>query len=225
MTDAWPKAVLFDLDGTLIHTLPDIHAAANGMLGDLDLPSMTETQVRALVGKGSRNLAEQSLRQAGRDPSDADIDHALSRFLHHYDQAPIAHGHVFPGVTDVLTTLRAEGRKLAVCTNKQKVTSDTVLKGFGLYEFFDAIVGGDEVEHRKPDGRHIHHVLDMLGVSASETAMVGDSENDIGAAQDAGVRTVLVSFGICHVPLESLNADVIVDHYDQVLGAIRGLAP
>ncbi len=217
--------MLFDLDGTLIHTLPDIHAAANGMLADHGLPLVSEDEIRELVGKGSRNLAEQSLRRAGCTPSDADIDHALSRFLHHYDQAPIAKGVVFPGVYDVLRALKDDGRRLAVCTNKQKATSVTVLKGFDLYDFFDAVVGGDEVPHRKPDGRHVLHVLDLIGVTPAEAVMVGDSENDIGAAQDAGVRTVLVSFGICHVPLHSLGADQIVDHYDQVMRAIGNLAP
>lgn len=225
MNNTWPKAVLFDLDGTLIHSLPVIHAAVNKMLNERGFSSFTMEQVAALVGKGSRNLAERSLRHFGLTPDDAEIVAAQSRFLAHYDDTSPTLGYVFPGAFDVLRQFRSEGRRLAVCTNKQKASTSRDLEAFGLAEFFDVVAGGDDVVHRKPDPRHVEFVLSELGVSPVDAVMVGDSENDTGAAIAAGVKTIVVTFGICHVPYDELGADVLVDHYDRIPDAVRSLAP
>jgi len=223
-TNDWPRAVVFDLDGTLIESLPDIHASANKMLADLGLAPLSMETVKGFVGKGSRILAEKTLRYHGLEPDAAAIDGALRSFLAHYDEAPIATSYVYPGVTEVLRTLKDEGRRLAVCTNKQKSTTINVLDGFGLAPYFDVVMGGDEAPHRKPDPRHILDVLAKLGVSAADAVMVGDSENDIEAAQGANVKTVAVSFGYCHKPLAELAPDAVVDTFADVTEAIRSLA-
>ena len=222
----WPAAVLFDLDGTLIETLPDIRAAANGMLRDRGHGPLDDETVRSFIGRGSRFLVEFALRHSGDDPDDAAIDSALQGFLDHYDTDPTGHGYVYPGVVAVLDALSAEGRKLAVCTNKQKVTTVSVLDGFGLAKYFDVVIGGDEADPvRKPNPGHVTMVLDRLGIAVDDAVMIGDSENDIHAAKAAGVACIAVSFGYCHVPFEELAPDAIVDHYDDMLPAIWRLRP
>jgi len=137
-----------------------------------------------------------------------------------YAENPIQDTIVFPGVLDVLNKLRDDGVPMALCTNKPKITTMPVLDAFGLTQYFPVVLCGDEVTHRKPDGRHVLDTLKLLGGDPAKAVMVGDSENDILAAQDANVATICVSFGYCHMPFEDLKPTVLIDSFDKFADAL-----
>lgn len=220
----WPRAVVFDLDGTLIESLPDIQLATNRTLEDFGFGPLDDKTTRGFVGKGSRHLLTQALLYHGRIPDDGDIDTAYLRFLHHYDKAPADAGYVFDGVSDVLTMLAEAGHVLAVCTNKPHKPSRQVLDAYGIGQFFDIIVGGDDVENRKPHGDHVLATVQKLELNKDDIVFVGDSENDIQAAVAVDVRSVLLTYGYCSVPHDSLGADVIIDEFSEVIEAIAKIA-
>lgn len=220
----WPGAVVFDLDGTLIESLPDIRLATNRTLADFGLGPLDDATTQGFVGKGSRHLLTRALMHYGRIPDDGEIDTAYLRFLHHYEQAPAEAGYVFDGVADVLTQLADAGHVLAVCTNKPHAPSRQVLDAYGIGHFFEIIVGGDDVENRKPHGDHVLETVRQTGLNKNDIVFVGDSENDIQAAVAADVRSILLTYGYCSVPHDSLGADVIIDHFPDVISAIAKIA-
>jgi len=221
--ETWPRVVLFDLDGTLVETLPDIQASANGMLAARGLAPLDAKTVRGFIGKGSRNLMQRCLETHGLSPTEADIDDALRDFTIHYDREPVAGSFVYDGVVPFLERLRAGGHRLAVCTNKQKGTAVQVLDALGILQYFEAVVGGDDVVHRKPDPRHIDHVLTLMDLERADALFVGDSENDIEAATAADIPCIAVTFGYNSVPLEELSTVALVDHYDEIWPHVAGL--
>lgn len=224
-TKTWPGAVLFDLDGTLVETLPDIRASLNAMLAARGAAPLDPETVRSFIGKGTRNSLNRALRARGFDPTEADIDAALVDFTRHYDSDPVAGSFVYDGVVPLLENLRQHGHRMAVCTNKQKGTAMHVLDALGIGGYFDVVVGGDEVEFRKPDPRHIDVVLDRMGASRADALFIGDSENDIEAAVAAGVPCVAVSFGYCNVPFDTFGPVPVVDRYDEIWPLIPTLRP
>ena len=217
----WPKAVVFDLDGTLIESLPDIQLATNRTLGDFGLDPLDDKTTRGFVGKGSRHLLTQALLYHGKVPTDEEIDYAYVRFLHHYSLAPNAAGYVFPGVEATLQSLADVGHELAVCTNKPHEPTVQVMKAYGIADFFDVIVGGDDVENRKPHPDHLLETTKRLKLNKDDVVFIGDSENDIQAAVAADIRSVLLTYGYSSLPHDSLGADVIIDTFPEILGAIN----
>ena len=113
---------------------------------------------------------------------------------------------------------------MGICTNKPTATTPPVLQAMGLDGFFSVVSCGDAVPHPKPDGRHVRLVVEQLGATLATTAMIGDSENDISAAIDAGVRSVAITFGYAHVPPEELGADVLIDHFDELPRGLQEIA-
>jgi phosphoglycolate phosphatase len=216
----WPKAVVFDLDGTLIESLPDIQLATNRTLEDFGLAPLDDKTTRGFVGKGSRHLLTQALLHYGKVPEDEEIDYAYLRFLHHYGLAPNEAGYVFPGVTGTLRALTDAGHELAVCTNKPHAPTIQVMEAYGIGHFFDVIVGGDDVENRKPHPDHLLETTRRLNMDKADVVFVGDSENDIQASVAADIRSVLLTYGYSSLPHDSLGADVIVDTFPEVIGAI-----
>jgi phosphoglycolate phosphatase len=221
----WPRAVIFDLDGTLIDTLPDIAAALNSVIQGRGLDPFPRPDVRTMIGKGPRNLLERALTARGQAVTEADIDAGVEGFVSAYNSAPEAYGRVFDGVETVLQNLKSSGVRLAVCTNKQKSSALHSLEGFGLIDWFEVVTGAGDTGYRKPDPRHLQATLHDLGLDADDVIMVGDSDNDIGAARGAGVKSILVSFGYHHQPLDHIDADVIIDAFDEMPAAIEALHP
>lgn len=218
------EALIFDLDGTLIDSAPDVCAATNRMLDAAGRRTLTLAEVRDLIGQGGRVLVEKALALTGRPGTQDQIERALDGFLTTYSSRPVEYTTVFPGVIETLETLAADGGRLAICTNKPGRTTAAVLKALDLDRFFEAVSCGDEVLHRKPDGRHVLTVIEALGTTRAASAMIGDSENDINAARDAGVRSVAVSFGYAHVPPVELGADALIDRFDELPAALRKIA-
>lgn len=214
MTTTTDFSVLFDLDGTLIDSAPGVAWSLNKALEAEGRASLTVDRVKDLVGKGAVYLVADALKDTGGMIDEAQRDRVKDAFLNIYAENPIQDTIVFPGVFDVLSKLQSDGVPMALCTNKPRITTMPVLDAFGLTQYFPVVLCGDEVTHRKPDGRHVLDTLKMLGQDPARAIMVGDSENDILAAQDAGVQTICVSFGYCHMPFDELNPTVLIDNFD-----------
>jgi phosphoglycolate phosphatase len=218
------QALIFDLDGTLIDSALDVCASVNRVLAGMGRRELTLEESKDMIGWGGRVLLEKALAKTGDAGTPEDTDHALEAFLTTYADHPADHTTVFPGVIEALESLKAVGVKMAICTNKPMATTTPVLEAMGLNGFFDVVSCGDAVPHKKPDGRHVLHCVEQLGATPETTIMVGDSENDIRAAIDAGVRSVCVTFGYAHVPLEEIGADALIDHFDDLAGALVGIS-
>jgi phosphoglycolate phosphatase len=208
------RAVMLDLDGTLVDTLGDFVAALDAMLDELRLPHIPSPQVAGMIGQGGEFLVRSALAYAreGTQPSAEALVAALSRFWHHYDLVNGCHAQVYPGVAQGLQSLRRRGLKLACVTNKPGAQSWSLLRACGLGTFFDEVTGGDRFGRLKPDPLPLLGTCAALGFMPAQTLMVGDSVNDARAARAAGCRVVLVTYGYNHgAPVRSADADGYLD--------------
>jgi phosphoglycolate phosphatase len=213
------KAVVFDLDGTLVHSAPDLHAAACAMLAQYGKPPLSLTQVTGFIGNGVPALVRRCLNAA--DADDIDVDDALSVFQARYGSAPTALSQPFDGVVAMLSAVTGSGRKLAVCTNKADDLTAAVLKGLALDGFFDTVVGGDTLPVKKPDPGPLILAVERLGAEVSEALYVGDSEVDAETAGNAGVDFALFAGGYRKTPVDELRARFVFDGFGQLTDFIR----
>jgi phosphoglycolate phosphatase len=191
-----PRAVLFDLDGTLVDSAADLAAAANRMLATLGLPLRTVGEVKTYVGKGIPRLVHRAL--LGKLDGDADPAlhaRALALFEQAYAEESGRHSAVFAGVVDGLERLRAAGLRLGCVTNKAERFTLDLLETKGLLRYFDVVVSGDSTPRKKPDPMPFAYGCQRLGVTPSEAYVIGDSANDVAAARAAGIRVLCVPYG------------------------------
>jgi phosphoglycolate phosphatase len=201
------RAVVFDLDGTLIDSVPDIAAALNLCLTAEGRTPLTDDAVAKLVGGGARELVARALGDA---TPDTDIDRVHADFLTRYDAEPVTRTRLYPGARELLTELRDAGLPLAICTNKPKHLTDLILARLDLAAFFSVIWGAAPGQPLKPDAACLRTVCTALGTEPAKTIMVGDSHTDIDAARAAGCPSILVAHGYEQRPLASLGADIVV---------------
>ena len=217
--------LVFDLDGTLIDSAPDLQAAVNEMLRERGRASLSLPQVRRMIGDGAPALVARALAAGGGDP--AEVARALPRFLQLYESDAVRLTRPYPGVTETLAVLRRRGYRTAICTNKPQHATYTVLEGLGLSALFDGIAGGDRFAVKKPDPGHLLGLIGALGGRQDAAAMIGDNENDAAAAHGAGIPLVLMRYGYARIDPESLAADALLDHFGELPAALDrlGLAP
>jgi phosphoglycolate phosphatase len=201
------RAVVFDLDGTLIDSVPDIAAALNRCLANEGRVALTERGVAKLVGGGARELVARALGDA--TPATV-VDRVLTDFVALYEAAPVAHTRLYPHARELLDTLRAAGVPLAICTNKPQLLTNLILDRLDLASYFAVVWGGMPGRALKPDAACLRTVCDDLGVTPAETLMVGDSHTDINAALAAGCPSIVVAHGYEQRPLDGLGADAVV---------------
>jgi phosphoglycolate phosphatase len=218
------EALIFDLDGTLIDSLPDVCASMNRVLFDIGRRKLTLSETKDMVGWGGRVLVEKALAITGNKMTKNDVKLMLEKFVETYAKHPNDHSVLYPGVLPMLESFKSAGISMGICTNKPTVTTPPVLKAMGLDRFFDVVSCGDAVPHKKPDGRHVSMVVEEMGSTNQLSVMIGDSESDITAAIDAGVRSVAVTFGYAHVPCNELGADAMIDHFDELPKALVNIA-
>jgi phosphoglycolate phosphatase len=216
------QAVLFDLDGTLIHSLPDLAAAVNRMLAREGRDPLGDGAVMSMVGDGAGTLVARAFAATGGLPG-PDVAPFLAAFLADYEPRSAESTRPWPGVVETLAELKAAGLALAVCTNKPSRATAEVLGKLDLERWFDLVVGADDAPAIKPDPAHVACILERLGVAPGRAVMVGDSANDILSAKGAGVRSVALSFGYCHGPVAALGADWVIDDFRQLSGLVAGL--
>lgn len=218
------RAVVFDLDGTLIDSAPDIRAALNRVLAEAERPALDLATIKLLVGDGARSLVARGFETAGGALAPPALDAAYARFLALYE-GPDATGltRPYPGVVETLGRLRDDGFKLGVCTNKPDRATEEVLDRLDLARFFDAAIGPDHVPARKPDPAHLQAVLAALAVERDAAVMVGDNANDVAVARAAGVPVVAVSYGYPRMAPQALGADVLIDRMTDLPAALQAL--
>jgi phosphoglycolate phosphatase len=209
-----PTLVVFDLDGTLIDSAPDMHRAVNLMLADRGLASLTLPEIRSMVGDGASALIARAL--AARQCVNADPSTALEQFLKHYEAEPTAGTRTFQGVSATLERLQAAGLRLAVCTNKPSRLTAMILERLGIARFFVRIVAGDTLPFRKPDPRALLEVINGFRVAKAATVMVGDSEVDAATAHGAGVPFVLMTYGYHRGPIEDISSVATLDQFHEL---------
>jgi phosphoglycolate phosphatase len=209
MTAANPiRAVLFDLDGTLADTAGEIAWALNLTLTDFGKPTLAQAQVTALVGRGVRSLVERALANVG---AAMDVDAAVERFEAHYAELIATQASLFPGVLAGLELLRSSGCAMGVVTNKPRFFTERLLQRLAVADFFVAVVTGDDGIPRKPRGDMLTAACRKLGSDPESTLMIGDSDNDVLAARDAGCPVWCVTYGYNEGrPPESLACDRLV---------------
>lgn len=218
------KAIVFDLDGTLVDTLPDLSAAVSQLLAERGVAAPDAGIVRQMVGDGARKLVERALTWAVGSIDAASLGVAHQRFLAIYEAAPCQSSRVFANVETTLDRLEAAGLALGVCTNKPQAPTDTILTELGLARRFQSVVGGDAVARRKPHPDHLMAVLEALHVRSNQAVMVGDSRNDLEAARACRVKCVLVDFGYSAEPVEGLGADSVISDFAELGQALDRLA-
>ena len=220
-----PRLVMFDLDGTLMDSVPDLAAAVDKMLMLLGREPAGIERVRDWVGNGSRVLVRRALAgQLDHDGvADELADEALALFMQAY-----AGGHeltaVYPGVRDCLDWLRERRVKLAIITNKPAQFIEPLLEEMGLAGYFDWLVGGDTLPQQKPDPAALFWVMDKAGVEPSESLFVGDSRNDVRAAKAATVRCVALTYGYNHgEPIADEQPALVLDDLRELVASVPGL--
>lgn len=199
------RAVIFDLDGTLVDSAPDIHAAALALLDELGAPPVTLAQIHGFIGKGIPKLVERCLEAVGQPARGLELSRAAARFKEFYGAAPAELTRPYDGVEAMLGALSARGLLLGVCTNKLEALTRQVLAGVGLDRHLRATVGGDTLSVMKPDPEPLRHCARLLGVSIDEALYVGDSETDADTAAAAGMTFALYSGGYRKRPLDQFE--------------------
>lgn len=217
-----PATIVFDLDGTLVDTAPDLCAALNHALGVLGRPAVPADDVRHMVGHGARKLLEKGLAATGTMRPDL-VEAGVAPFLAYYADHIADGSRPYPGVEAALSALAAAGSRLAICTNKPFALSKALVSALGWDGRFAANLGFDSVPAPKPDPGHLFAAIAAAGGEPATTVFIGDSITDTTTARAAGIPVIAVSFGFSDRPVADLGADLVIDHYDQLLPALRRL--
>lgn len=215
--------LVFDLDGTLVDTAPDLAAAANHVLARAGLAPINAKEILPFVGHGAMKMIEQALAAHGRAASPSELREHFDIFIAHYSANIAAMSRPYPGVIEALTLFQRKGATLAVCTNKTEVHARALLDELDMLKHFAALTGGNSLGVSKPNPQHLTGTIDLAKGSVKRAIMIGDSETDIRTAQAAGIPVVAVNFGYSIEPVSSFAPDVIIGHYDELHQAISGL--
>lgn len=211
--------IVFDLDGTLVDSAPDLIGTLNVILEQEGIAPLPLDEARPFIGHGARRLIERGFAAQGHPAPAERMPELFERFIAHYNQHSADLTRPYPGVVECLTAMKAAGARLAVCTNKLTGLSVPILEKLDLAGFFNAVIGADSAPAPKPDARHLTHTVEAAGGRIERAVMVGDASTDAGAARAAKVPLILVSFGYTEIPAADLAPDILLDHYDQMANA------
>lgn len=212
--------IVFDLDGTLVDTAPDLTNALNDVLTRHGVAPVSIEAIRGCVGHGARVMIEQALARAG---AEGDVDLMLAEFLVHYEANIARESRPYPGALAALDRLAAQGATLAICTNKREQLSRLLLQELEIEHYFSALAGRDTFPVAKPHPGHLTGVIALAGGSPARSLMIGDSDIDLRTAKAASVPAILVSFGYGAAPLDGFAPAAVIDHFDALDGHAAAL--
>lgn len=215
-----PPIVIFDLDGTLAETAPNIMATLNVILQQEGLAALPIERARELVGAGARALIERGFKASGRPLDEPRLEELFEEFLLIYAQDVASTSHLYEGVIDAMDALSGAGYALAVCTNKPILHTRLILDHFGIAGRFAAVAGRDSFPFHKPDPRHLTMTIEAAKADPARAVMIGDSRTDIATARAAGIPCICVPFGYTDVPIETLEPDLVIQHFDALPEAV-----
>ncbi len=218
-----PKALIFDLDGTLVDSAPDIARALNAGFGPLGAPPFPLAQVASFIGNGASVTIDRAAAFARLELTTAQIADVTARFFDTYAVASAEGNGLYPGALELLAGLERQGTPLGLVTNKSEPITHIALAALGITRHFTAIVGARDDRPKKPDPAGLHAAMTLLGASPAEVVMIGDSAADIGAAKAAGCRSIAVSYGYTRVPPAELGATLVVDRLSDIPAALARL--
>ena len=218
------RGVIFDLDGTLIDSLPDVVASLNTAMRTAGRREVALAEAAAMVGGGAVPLIERAFRATGADATAEETERAVDAFLAAYRLRPAEATVIFDGALDVLDELRDAGMSLGICTNKPHEMALAVLDALGIAGWFQACFGKGAFAFNKPDRRHYDAVSEAMGLPSRHTVYVGDSATDVATAKAASVPVVLVTFGYSAEPVETLGADRLIDRFSDLPSALAEIS-
>lgn len=214
-------ALIFDLDGTLIDTAPDLLGALNAILIREGRPPVDHADLRHLVGFGARTMLAEAFRMTGGEMDPARLPALIDDYIAHYRKHVAVASRPFDGVEETLAALKARGARLGVLTNKPQELTDLLLPELKMDKYFAAIHGAGRYGYNKPDARVFHHVVDELG--GGPALMIGDSATDVATARAADAKVILVSYGYTPEPARTLGGDAVVDHFADIPAEVERL--
>ena len=216
--------IVYDLDGTLVESAPDLHAALTHTLANLNLGPVPLDEIRNFIGDGAKALIQRGLAYHQHEVDEAQlVEHLWPNFLDYYAEHAADLSHPFEGVIEALEQFRSAGAKQAVCTNKAHNLARLVLEGLHLNNYFSVVTGGDTYNYRKPDGQHILSTLQHIDANPSRAIMVGDAYTDERAARDAELPFVFVQFGYGRLTLPPRSEDRMITHWREMQHAIESI--
>jgi phosphoglycolate phosphatase len=215
--------LVFDLDGTLVDTAPDLVAATNHVLRRIGLRDVSETDIRPFVGHGALAMVERAAAAQGRAISTPALHDLFEVFIAHYTANIAVNSRPYAGAMDAIAACSGSGAVLAVCTNKIEAHARALLDQLNMAKYFAAIAGRDSLHVYKPDPGHLTGTVALAGGDAAKAIMIGDSETDIRTAKSAGIPIIAVDFGYSVEPIASFAPDIVISHYRELPGAARKL--
>jgi phosphoglycolate phosphatase len=217
--------IVFDLDGTLVDTAPDLVDTLNVIFTREGLPEIPYEHARVMIGGGARAMIERGLNAEARACTSEVMDRLFADFIDYYAEHIADRSRPFPGLHQALDRLAEHGCRFAVCTNKLEALSRRLLDALGLLRRFEAVCGQDTFGIQKPDARILRQTIERAGGSLQHAVMVGDSATDVRTARNVGIPVVAVSFGYTEAPIELTSPDRLINHFDELPEAVFNLLP
>jgi phosphoglycolate phosphatase len=221
MFEYQPTAIVWDLDGTLVDSAPDLASALNTVLDKRGFFTLSNNEVRAMIGNGVPKLVERGFNAVGVRPDEAQLDELVAMFVEEYKACATDNTRPYPGVVEALQEIQSINIPMGVCTNKPETFTRQILEGLDLATYFSNVVGGDTTSTRKPDPQPVLACLRGLVAEPSTCLMIGDSVHDVHAARAAGVIVGVVPWGYRSAPVEELGADFVINDLSTFPGLIR----
>jgi len=215
--------LVFDLDGTLVHSAPDLRHALNHTLASFGLGPLSLEVVGGLVGDGIAKLVERGFEVSGHPMTDGQLEEAYATFVKRYEAYPVVDSELYPGALPLLDELTASGAKLAICTNKLEPIANDILAKLAIADRFEIILGGHASRPPKPDPASLLKAVESAGGSPERSVMIGDSKVDVDMARAANIQVILVSFGYTAMPAAKLGADAVIDRLSDLPEALASL--
>lgn len=217
----WPQAVIFDLDGTLVDSAPDIAVALNKTFAESNFATFSLQEVRMMIGGGALKLIERALKSLSIPLDDTLTSGLLNRFIEIYAAAAVVETTPYPNVRETITALKQEGRKIGLCTNKPHEITHIVLDAFKLTDLFDGVIGLQPQFKRKPDPGSLRHLMSEMNITADQALLIGDSGADVGLARAVDMPVYIMSYGYSKVPPGELGADGVLDDLMDVVTMLQ----